>query len=92
MFDDLTGSKRFRYETTVGSAVPVIEATLGLMRAADRIDSVQGALSGTLGFLCTGLQAGRPFSGLVARSDAGAATPSRTRASTWAGWMSRAKR
>ena len=61
----LTGSRRFRYESTVGSAVPVIEATLGLVRAADRVDVVQGALSGTLGFLCTGLQAGQPFSALV---------------------------
>jgi homoserine dehydrogenase len=68
VFDALTGSKRFRYETTVGSAVPVIEAALGLMRAADRVDAVQGALSGTLGFLCTGLQAGQPFSSLVAEA------------------------
>ena len=65
IFDRLTGSGRFRYETTVGSAVPVIEATLGLTRAADRIDLIQGVLSGTLGFLCTGLQAGQPFSALV---------------------------
>jgi homoserine dehydrogenase len=71
VFDTLTGSGplhgrgRFRYETTVGSAVPVIEATLGLMRAADRVDTVRGVLSGTLGFICTGLQAGQPFSALV---------------------------
>jgi len=65
VFDMLTRSGRFRYESTVGSAVPVIEATLGLMRANDEIRSIQGALSGTLGFLFTGLQAGRPFSELV---------------------------
>jgi homoserine dehydrogenase len=65
VFDALTGSGRFRYESTVGSAVPVIEATLGLMRANDEIRSIQGALSGTLGFLFTGIQAGRPFSELV---------------------------
>jgi homoserine dehydrogenase len=65
VFDALTRSDRFRYESTVGSAVPVIEATLGLMRANDEIRSIQGALSGTLGFLFTGLQAGRPFSALV---------------------------
>ena len=64
-FENLTGSRRFRYETTVGSAVPVIEATLGLVRAADRVDAIRGVFSGTLGFLCTGLQAGQPFSGLV---------------------------
>ena len=65
MFDTLTGSRSFRYETTVGSAVPVIEATLGLVRAADQVDVVRGVLSGTLGFISTGLQAGQPFSALV---------------------------
>jgi homoserine dehydrogenase len=58
-------SRRFRYESTVGSAVPIIEATLGLMRADDVVAAVEGALSGTLGFLFTGLQAGQPFSELV---------------------------
>jgi homoserine dehydrogenase len=65
VFDTLAGHRHFRYETTVGSAVPVIEATLGLVRAADRVDMVRGVLSGTLGFICTGLQAGQPFSTLV---------------------------
>jgi homoserine dehydrogenase len=65
VFDELTGSRLFRYETTVGSAVPVIEATLGLVRAADAVHAVQGVLSGTLGFICTGLQAGQPLSALV---------------------------
>jgi homoserine dehydrogenase len=64
-FDRLTRSRQFRYETTVGSAVPVIEATLGLLRAADRVEAIRGVLSGTLGFLCTGLQAGQPLSALV---------------------------
>jgi homoserine dehydrogenase len=64
-FDRWVGTRRFRYESTVGSAVPVIETARALMRAADRVDVVQGALSGTLGFLCTGLQAGEPFSALV---------------------------
>ena len=65
VFDTLTGSRRFRYETTVGSAVPVIEATLGLVRAADQVNIVRGVLSGTLGFISTGLQVGQPFSALV---------------------------
>ena len=68
VFDVLTGSKRFRYETTVGSAVPVIEATQGLARAVDRVDVVRGVLSGTLGFISTGLQAGQPFSALVSEA------------------------
>lgn len=67
-FDRLTAGGRLGYESTVGSAVPVIATAQALMRAADRVDVVRGALSGTLGFLCTGLQAGRPFSALVAEA------------------------
>jgi homoserine dehydrogenase len=66
VFDQLHRSGRLRYESTVGSAVPVIEAAQGLLRAADRVDTVRGAFSGTLGFLFTGLQSGQPFSALVA--------------------------
>ncbi len=70
VFNSLAGSRRFRYESTVGSAVPIIEATLGLVRADDVIASIEGALSGTLGYLFTGLQwqggqPGQPFSALV---------------------------
>jgi homoserine dehydrogenase len=64
-FDALTAGRGARYESTVGSAVPIIETARALVRAADRVDRVQGALSGTLGFLCTGLEAGQPFSELV---------------------------
>jgi homoserine dehydrogenase len=67
-FDHLTAGGRTRYESTVGSAVPVIETARALVRAADQVGRVQGALSGTLGFLCTGLEAGRPFSDLVAEA------------------------
>lgn len=65
IFDALSCSGRFRYESTVGSAVPIIEATRGLLRANDEIRSIRGVLSGTLGFLATGLQAGQAFSALV---------------------------
>lgn len=65
LFDRLTDEGRCRYESTVGSAVPIIETALALVRAADRVDVVQGALSGTLGFITTGLQVGRPLSELV---------------------------
>lgn len=64
-FDRLTAAGRLGYESTVGSAVPVIATAQALMAAADRIDVVRGALSGTLGFICTGLGAGQPFSRLV---------------------------
>ena len=42
-FETLVRSGRFRYESTVGSAVPVIEATLGLLRANDEIRSIRAA-------------------------------------------------
>jgi homoserine dehydrogenase len=45
--------------------VPIIVATLGLVRADDVVALVEGALRGTLGFLFTGLQAGQSFSELV---------------------------
>lgn len=65
LFDRFRADGRCRYESTVGSAVPVIETAFALVRAADRVDAVQAALSGTLGFITTGLQAGRAFSELV---------------------------
>jgi homoserine dehydrogenase len=64
-FDRLVAGGRTRYESTVGSAVPIIATARAIMRAADRVDAVRGALSGTLGFLCTGLEGGRTFSGLM---------------------------
>ena len=65
-FDRLVGSGRFRYESTVGSAVPAIETVYALLRAGDQVTKIRGVFSGTLGFLCTGLQAGKRFSALVA--------------------------
>ncbi len=67
-FDQLTAAGRLGYESTVGSAVPVIATAQALLRAADRVDAVRGALSGTLGFISTGLGTGQPFSALVAEA------------------------
>ncbi|HUX36685.1 MAG TPA: hypothetical protein VMV44_02165 [Rectinemataceae bacterium] len=64
-FDRLTSTPRFLYEATVASAVPVIETCLGLLRNGDKVDAFTGALSGTIGFLMTGLEDGKPFSRLV---------------------------
>ena len=65
IFDRLTSTPRFLYEGTVASAVPVIEACVGLLRNGDKVDAFTGALSGTIGFLMTGLEDGKAFSGLV---------------------------
>ena len=60
---------RLRYESTVGSGVPVI-ATLreAIIPSHDAVHRIEGCFSGTLGFLTTGLEAGKPFSELVAEA------------------------
>ena len=65
-FRRLIDSKRIRYESTVGSGVPVI-ATLreNLLASHDTVHSIMGSLSGTLGYLTSGLQQGQAFSALV---------------------------
>jgi homoserine dehydrogenase len=40
---------RFRYETTVGAALPVIATLSSLVASLDRLEQVQGCFSGTLG-------------------------------------------
>ena len=56
---------RLRYETTVGAAVPVIATTKRLAASGERIDHVQGVLSGTLGYLMTAVEQGTAFSEAV---------------------------
>ncbi len=41
----------FRYETTVGASLPVIDTLQNLVRTGDRVQLIEGSLSGTLGFL-----------------------------------------
>ena len=71
VFRALTRSGRLRYESTVGSGVPVI-ATLRetILPSHDPVARIEGCLSGTLGFLTTGLEAGRAFSELVSEARA----------------------
>lgn len=54
-----------RWETTVGAGLPVIATLNRLVASGDPIQRIAGTFSGTLGFLMTGLQAGRPFSEVV---------------------------
>jgi homoserine dehydrogenase len=68
-FRRLTAGGRLRYEATVGAGVPVIATlTENLIASGDVIYRVEGCLSGTLGFLTTGLQAGEGFAALVRRA------------------------
>ncbi|MBX7185581.1 MAG: bifunctional aspartate kinase/homoserine dehydrogenase I [Vicinamibacteria bacterium] len=50
------------HETTVGAALPVVGTLSDLVRTGDRIRRIEGALSGTLGFLMTKVADGVAFS------------------------------
>ena len=54
-----------RFEATVGAGLPVIAAVQRTLAAADPVRSVSGSFSGTLGYVMSGLQEGRPFSEVV---------------------------
>ena len=58
----------YQYETTVGAALPVIETLKDLVRTGDNVVRIEGAFSGTLGFLCERLAAGEPMSAAVRRA------------------------
>jgi aspartokinase/homoserine dehydrogenase 1 len=54
--------RRVAHEATVGAGLPVIDTLHKLIDAGDRVLSVEGCPSGTLGFLFGELGQGRPFS------------------------------
>jgi len=53
---------RVRFEATVGAGLPVINTLRYLVDTGDEVYRIEGALSGTLGFLCSRLEDGDPFS------------------------------
>jgi homoserine dehydrogenase len=55
-------SSRVRFEATVGAGLPVINTLRYLVDTGDVVTRIEGALSGTLGYLCTRLEDGEPFS------------------------------
>lgn len=58
----------YHYETTVGAALPVIETLKNLVRTGDRVVRIEGAFSGTLGYLSEQLTAGVPLSEAVRKA------------------------
>jgi bifunctional aspartokinase / homoserine dehydrogenase 1 len=60
--------RAYHYETTVGAALPVIETLKNLVRTGDRVVRIEGAFSGTLGYLCEQLVAGEKLSATVRRA------------------------
>ncbi len=53
---------RVRHEATVGAGLPVISTLEDLLASGDQIESIVASVSGTLGYLCTGLDRGLSFS------------------------------
>jgi aspartokinase/homoserine dehydrogenase 1 len=60
--------RAYHYETTVGAALPVIETLKNLVRTGDKVIRIEGAFSGTLGYLCEQLVTGTPLSTAVRRA------------------------
>ena len=55
----------FRYEATAGAGLPVFDTLAKLKEAGDRIETILGCFSGTLGFLMTALEDGKTFAAAV---------------------------
>jgi aspartokinase/homoserine dehydrogenase 1 len=54
--------RRLRHETTVGAGLPVIDTYYKLVESGDRVERIEGCLSGTLGFVLHEIGRGRQFS------------------------------
>jgi aspartokinase/homoserine dehydrogenase 1 len=62
---ELSREVPYRYETTVGAALPVLGTISDLRRAGDRLLGVSAVLSGTLSFVLHRIEAGVPLSKAV---------------------------
>merc|ERR1712146_266711 len=58
-------ASKLGYESTVGAGTPVVHTLNHIIASGDKVVKIQGALSGTLGYLMSGLQDGNPFSEVV---------------------------
>ncbi len=59
------GGGGIHHETTVGAGLPMVRTVAELRRSGDRIEQMEGVLSGTLTFLFDEVNRGRPFSEVV---------------------------
>ncbi|KAK4358486.1 hypothetical protein RND71_020715 [Anisodus tanguticus] len=57
--------RRLRHESTVGAGLPVIASLNRLMSSGDPIYRIVGSLSGTLGYVMSEVEDGKPFSQVV---------------------------
>lgn len=61
---------RLRHESTVGGGQPVIATLRYLLDVNDPIHEISGQLSGSLGYICSQLDGGTPFSEAIASAKA----------------------
>lgn len=54
--------RKYRYETTVGAGLPVIQTLNNLINSGDRITKVTGVVSGTMTYLFNRIEQGASFS------------------------------
>jgi aspartokinase/homoserine dehydrogenase 1 len=57
--------RRVLFEATVGAGLPVIDTLRKLMASGDRVRRIEGCVSGTLGYVLSAVEQGRPFSAAV---------------------------
>ncbi|KAJ8646510.1 hypothetical protein MRB53_008258 [Persea americana] len=57
--------RHIRYESTVGAGLPVITSLNRIIASGDPIHRIVGSLSGTLGYVMSELEDGKPFSQVV---------------------------
>jgi len=61
-------STQYLYEATVGAGLPVISTIRHLVETGDKIERIEGILSGSLSFMLSAFGADRPFSSVVAEA------------------------
>jgi bifunctional aspartokinase / homoserine dehydrogenase 1 len=69
-FDELIATARerglaLRYEATAGAGLPVLDTLAKLQESGDRVETILGAFSGTLGYIMSALEEGTRFSDAV---------------------------
>jgi len=68
--------RALRYEATVGAGLPVMDTFAKLIETGDEVQSIEGCLSGTLGYLLSELERWKKFSQVMAAAmDAGFTEP-----------------
>ena len=64
------GASHYLYEATVGAGLPIIQTVRDLRETGDRIQAIEGVLSGTLSYLFNVWDGEQPFSALVREAKA----------------------